>query len=74
VNKNLIPYDERKSVETSGIRIGTAALTTRGLEEDHMRLIGEGIEQVLRSGGEGPAIEQVRHLSEELCREFPIPA
>ena len=74
VNKNLIPYDERKSVETSGIRIGTAALTTRGLEEDHLRLIAEGIDQVLRSGGEGAAIGQVRHLSEQLCREFPIPA
>jgi len=72
VNKNLIPYDPRKSVETSGIRIGTPALTTRGLKESHMKQIAEWIDKVLKAKGEEKVVSMVRNATAELCRQFPI--
>ena len=48
VNKNMIPYDQRKPLDPSGIRIGTAALTTRGMKESEMKRVGTWILEVLR--------------------------
>jgi glycine hydroxymethyltransferase len=72
VNKNMIPYDERKPMETSGLRIGTPALSTRGMGAEEMGRIAGMIDRVLASGGEKGVIENVRGEALEMCRQFPI--
>ena len=71
-NKNLIPYDPRKPMEASGIRLGTPALTTRGLKEEHMTQIADWIDAVLSSSGDDAIIARVAKETQELCRQFPI--
>ncbi|MCD6386206.1 serine hydroxymethyltransferase, partial [Candidatus Sumerlaeota bacterium] len=68
VNKNMIPFDTRKPVETSGIRIGTPALTTRGMKENEMRFIGRKICTVLKNIEDESMIEKVRQEILELAR------
>jgi glycine hydroxymethyltransferase len=68
VNKNLIPFDTRKPMQTSGIRIGTPAATSRGMNADHMKHIARLIDQALRSDEPGSLAPEVR----ELARQFPI--
>jgi len=73
VNKNLIPNDPAPPAVTSGIRPGTPGVTTRGMKEPEMALIGKWIAQVIREGKSNPAVlEQVRKQVEELCEAFPI--
>ncbi len=72
VNKNLIPFDTRKATETSGIRVGTPALTTRGLKEDHMKQIANWFDAVLSSQGDEKTIARVREETAALCRQYPI--
>lgn len=72
VNKNMIPFDERKPTQTSGLRIGTPALTTRGLKQPQMATIADLIDQVLRGQGEASVIESARGKVLELCRQFPL--
>jgi len=74
VNKNMIPFDTRKPLDPSGIRIGTPALTTRGMREDEMRRIGTWIDQVLSHPGDAAVLERVRAGVRELCEQFPAPA
>ncbi|MCF7957051.1 MAG: serine hydroxymethyltransferase [Phycisphaerae bacterium] len=74
VNKNLLPFDTRKAMDASGVRIGTPALTTRGLKEDHMRQIANWIDKLLSSQGDQKVISQVRSETQELCQQFPLPA
>jgi glycine hydroxymethyltransferase len=71
-NKNMIPFDERKPVETSGLRIGTPAVTTRNMKQDEMKKIGGWIDKVLRSKGATDTIKQVRGEILDLCRQFPL--
>lgn len=71
VNRNSIPFDEQPPNITSGIRIGTAAVTTRGMRGEHMRLIGKWIAKVLREPTE-TMIENVRFQVKELCTSFPV--
>jgi glycine hydroxymethyltransferase len=73
VNKNMIPFDTRPPLDPSGIRIGTPALTTRGMLETHMKAIGGWIAEVLGQP-ENKAV-QVRVLGQvrELCGQFPAP-
>jgi glycine hydroxymethyltransferase len=73
VNKNLIPYDPRKPMEASGIRIGTAALTTRGLKTGHMSQIAMWIDKVLANPDDERTIAAVRKETAQLCKSFPIP-
>lgn len=73
VNKNMIPFDTRKPLDPSGIRIGTPALTTRGMKEDEMRKIGTWIDQVLSHPGDAAVLERVRAGVRELCEQFPAP-
>jgi glycine hydroxymethyltransferase len=73
VNKNMIPFDTRKPTETSGLRLGSPAVTTRGMREAEMETIAAIIDQVLRSQGDGTALEQVRRQVHELCEAFPLP-
>lgn len=73
VNKNMIPFDERKPTETSGLRIGTPAVTTRGLNIAEMRIVGEFIHKVLSSRGDENIIADVREQVREMCQQFPMP-
>jgi len=73
VNKNLVPYDTRKPVEGSGIRIGTAALTTRGLKEPDMGQLADWMDTVLSSKGDAKTLSRVRQETEALCGQFPVP-
>lgn len=72
VNKNMVPFDPQKPTVTSGIRVGTAAVTTRGMKEDEMRQIGRWIAQVLNSPGDPAVKARVRSEVRELCAQFPI--
>lgn len=72
VNKNMIPFDTRKPVETSGIRIGTPALTTRGMKEPEMKQIALWISQVLKHPKDEAIPRRVRSEVAELCSHFPL--
>ena len=72
VNKNMIPFDTRKPMETSGLRIGTPAITTRGLKAEDMPTVAQFIHDVLKANGEAGAVERVRQQVAELCRRFPL--
>jgi glycine hydroxymethyltransferase len=74
VNKNMIPYDERKPVDPSGIRIGTPALTTRGMGVGEMRTIGHWILEALRSPEDEAVLNRIRNEIRTLCQQFPVPA
>ncbi len=71
-NKNLIPFDTRKATEASGIRIGTPALTTRGLKEAEMKAIANLIDSALKSEGDEAKIAAVRSEVNEMCDKFPL--
>ena len=71
-NKNMVPFDPRKPMVTSGIRIGTPAVTTRGMREAEMREIAVLIHRVLEHPGDVDALDAVRKDSEALCRRFPL--
>ena len=72
VNKNTIPFDPEKPMVTSGIRIGTPALTTRGMKEAQMRTIGKWIGEVLDAPDDATVAARVRKEVEALGREFPL--
>ncbi|MBN1521697.1 MAG: serine hydroxymethyltransferase [Candidatus Aureabacteria bacterium] len=72
VNKNLIPFDPQSPFVTSGIRIGTPAVTTRGMGREEMVLIAQFIYRALKSGGEESRINEVKDDVHELCRKFPL--
>ncbi len=72
-NKNMIPFDERKPMETSGLRIGTPAVTTRGMKQPEMQTLANWIHQILSSNGEEAVIDTVRHEVLEVCEQFPLP-
>jgi glycine hydroxymethyltransferase len=74
INKNMIPYDERKPVDPSGIRVGTPALTTRGMGTSEMRAIGGWMIEALRSPGDEAVLGRIRGEIRGLCRQFPVPA
>ncbi len=71
-NKNMIPFDERKPTETSGLRLGTPAITTRGMKVADMATIAGWIDEVLRSQGDEATIARVREQVLSLCEQFPI--
>ncbi len=72
VNKNAVPFDPLPPVKTSGIRIGTPALTTRGMGEDEMRKIARMISAVVKNISDDKVIERVREEVKELCEQFPL--
>ncbi|MCF7862327.1 serine hydroxymethyltransferase [Candidatus Woesearchaeota archaeon] len=71
-NKNMIPFDERSPFDPSGIRLGTPALTTRGLKEEHMKVIGECIAKTLDNPTEDSIKTKIKAEIEELVRDFPM--
>ena len=72
VNKNTIPFDTQKPMVASGLRIGTPAVTTRGLREPEMKTIASLIARVLDSKGDAGVTGQVKREVKELCDRFPI--
>ena len=70
VNKNMVPRDQRKPAETSGIRIGTPAVTTRGFKEPEMEQIAEWISRILYQGE--AAVPAVKAGVEELTKRYPL--
>ena len=74
VNKNTIPFDTRPPLVASGIRIGTPAVTTRGMGTAEMEVIGDSIARVLQSRGDAGVTSEVRSAVAELCAAFPLPA
>jgi glycine hydroxymethyltransferase len=72
VNKNTVPFDRRGPQVTSGLRLGTPALTTRGMNEKEMALVAGLITEVLRDPDSGDVIQRVRSRVSELCLNFPI--
>ena len=72
VNKNTIPFDERPPMVTSGIRIGSPALTTRGMMEPEMQLVGEWIAQILNDPGNEPLRSRIKAQVRELTDQFPL--
>jgi glycine hydroxymethyltransferase len=72
VNKNTIPFDQNKPMVASGVRIGTPAVTTRGLREPDMKTIAQLIARVLDAKGDADVSTQVRKEVKELCDRYPI--
>lgn len=72
VNMNMIPFDTRKPTEASGVRIGTPALTTRGMKEEEMKTIGAWIARVLKAIDDPAVLAQVRGEVRDLCSQFPL--
>jgi glycine hydroxymethyltransferase len=72
VNKNTIPYDVNPPMKASGIRIGTPAMTTRGMKEPEMVVIGAWIAKALEQRNDDAALEQIRHEVAELANRFPL--
>jgi glycine hydroxymethyltransferase len=72
VNKNTIPQETRSPQITSGIRLGTPAITTRGIKEAETKLIGEMIADILENIGDGKVLNEVRQKVAELCQSFPL--
>jgi glycine hydroxymethyltransferase len=72
VNKNAVPFDDKSPLITSGIRIGTPALTTRGMREPEMELIGEMIDEVIVNIGKKDIYRSIAGRIEQLCLRFPL--
>jgi glycine hydroxymethyltransferase len=72
VNKNTVPFETRSPFVTSGIRIGTSAVTTRGMADAEMGAIAAMIDRVLRSSGSDSVVEAVRSEVLEMCEAFPL--
>jgi glycine hydroxymethyltransferase len=74
VNMNMIPFDQRRPLDPSGIRIGTPAVTTRGMGPEEMKQIGAWMLRALRAPEDEAVQEQIRGAVSELCAQFPVPA
>lgn len=72
VNKNMVPFDKNSPFITSGIRIGTPAVTIRGMKEDQMKIIGELIDKVINNIGNENVYNGIKKEVEQLCRDFPL--
>lgn len=74
VNKNLIPFDQRKPLDPSGIRMGTAALTTRGMDENALRQVAGYIIEALKSPDDDAHLAKVAAAVAEMLGNYPVPA
>jgi glycine hydroxymethyltransferase len=72
INKNMVPFDSRSPFTTSGIRVGTPAVTSRGLKEEHMGVIVDLIDEVLSNIEDETVIDAVREKVNEMMSEFPL--
>ena len=72
VNKNMIPDDPRSPMDPSGIRLGTPALTTRGMREDEMRRVADFIDRAITAHADEEALAKIREEVVELTSKFPL--
>src|SRR3954454_13613111 len=72
VNKNAIPFDTNPPMKPSGIRIGSPALTTRGMKEEEMKQVGRWISEALHHRAETSVLAKIKHQVEELAEQFPL--
>jgi glycine hydroxymethyltransferase len=72
VNKNMVPFDTKSPMITSGIRVGTAALTTKGMKEPEMKIIAKMIHRILLNSTDQKVINSVSEEVKELSRQFPL--
>jgi glycine hydroxymethyltransferase len=72
VNKNAIPFDKNPPMRPSGIRMGSPALTTRGMKEPEMRTIAKWVAEALEHRNDGAKLAEIRGLVGELAEEFPL--
>jgi glycine hydroxymethyltransferase len=72
VNKNAVPFDDKSPLITSGIRVGTPAMTTRGMKEPEMEIIASLIDRVIHSRKDEPLVKQVNEEVKTLCSKFPL--
>ena len=72
VNKNTVPFETRSPFVTSGVRLGTAALTTRGMKEDDMRTVGAFIVEAIEKRDDEAALAKISKNVEEFARQFPL--
>jgi glycine hydroxymethyltransferase len=71
-NKNMIPFDSRKPLDPSGIRLGSPGLTTRGMKEQEMKIIGKLIAEVLKNSGDEKLLRKSKSTVKELTQAFPL--
>ena len=72
VNKNTVPFDKQSPFVTSGIRVGTPALTTRGMKEDAMAEVGDLMDRVLKNMEDETVIAEVREKAAALAARYPL--
>jgi glycine hydroxymethyltransferase len=72
LNKNMVPFDTESPFVTSGIRIGSPAMTSRGFGEEEFKKVAQLIDQVLQSPDDGKIINQTRNEVAELCEQYPL--
>lgn len=72
LNKNMVPFDDKSAFVTSGIRVGTAAITTRGMKEDHMNFVVDSIDKVLMNADDEQLITKVRGDVNEFMKQFVL--
>jgi glycine hydroxymethyltransferase len=72
-NYNTIPFDPRKPFDPSGVRIGTPAITSRGMREQHMETIAEWMDRVLKVADDAQQLHKIRAEIAEFCKQFPAP-
>jgi glycine hydroxymethyltransferase len=73
VNKNMVPFDPQPPMVTSGIRLGTPAVTTRGFRQDEMKIVGDSILTVIFNANDKAKLKEVAQTTAELCARFPVP-
>jgi glycine hydroxymethyltransferase len=73
VNKNTVPGETRSPFQASGLRLGTPAVTTRGMKEAEMVQIADLIAAILGGSGDGNAINSAKKVAQEICSRFPLP-
>ena len=71
-NKNMVPYDTRSPFDPSGLRLGTPAITTRGLKEDDCALVGKAISALLKNPKSEQALAETKKTVKELTEKYPI--
>ena len=72
VNKNMVPFDPKSPFVTSGIRVGSPALTTRGMNTDEVRIVVDLIDRVIMNNEDESIVNSVKQEVQDLCKSFPI--